>query len=77
MLSIEERNLPESCLSFYQEVGSSGGMINYEEYGNHFDAWKREKELKSWNIYRFIDISHWQGRRFWSGRVGSVVLQYF
>jgi hypothetical protein len=77
MLSIEERNLPDNCLSFYQEVGNSGGMINYEEYSNHFDAWKREKELKSWNIYRFIDVSHWEGRRFWSGRIGNFILQYF
>jgi hypothetical protein len=76
-LSIEERNLPKTCLSFYQETGSNGDVINYEEYGCHYDAWKRMKELKMWDIYRFIDISHWEGRRWWSGRLGSFILEYF
>lgn len=77
MLSIKERNLPDNCLSFYQEIGSSGGAINYEEYNNHYNAWKRERELREWNIYRFIDISHWEGRKWWSGRIGNFILQYF
>lgn len=77
MLSIKERNLPVTCLSFYQEIGSSGGAINYEEYRCHYDAWKRERELKEWCIYRFIDVSHWEGRKWWSGRTGSIILQYF
>lgn len=77
-LSIQERNFPVTCLSFYQEVGNNGNcVINYEEYSCHYNAWKRARELKMWDIYKVIDISHWEGRKWWSDRVGSFILEYF